>query len=411
MNNKIIIFTDSFPYGDYSESFFELELIYISKYFEEVIIYPLNKTSEKKRKVPTNVKVMEPLLKGKNHFLKKGLLNCYFNKRFIYEFFSEKVFLKKVFLKNFLLSVLTVRSILSDKDFNKMIFKEKNNETIKYFYWAKGFSTILPFLEETKNVVTRFHGFDLYKDRNDGYIPFRKKQLNNIQKRIFISNQGKEYLENEYPKNKSNHNHENILSYLGTNNSSKYFPIKNTSKLRIVSCSNLITLKRIDLIIKTLSLIKEINIEYFCIGTGSKEKELKELTITLPTNISVIFLGSLSNDEVITFYKDTFIDLFINVSSSEGIPVSIMEAMSFAIPTIATNVGGVSEIVNNENGYLIDENFSMILLKEIIISHSKLNNTMISKFKISAYETWSHNFNAEKNYTDFSKFLINTNKE
>ena len=47
------------------------------------------------------------------------------------------------------------------------------------------------------------------------------------------------------------------------------------------------------------------------------------------------------------------IDIFINVSSSEGLPVAIMEAISFDIPIIATNVGGTSEIVTPETGILI----------------------------------------------------------
>ena len=48
--------------------------------------------------------------------------------------------------------------------------------------------------------------------------------------------------------------------------------------------------------------------------------------------------------------------MFINLSSSEGIPVSIMEAQSFGIPVIATNVGGSGEIVVSETGVLVDEN-------------------------------------------------------
>ena len=48
----------------------------------------------------------------------------------------------------------------------------------------------------------------------------------------------------------------------------------------------------------------------------------------------------------------------MNVSESEGIPVSIMEASSFGIPVIATNVGGVGEIVENGyNGLLLNKDF------------------------------------------------------
>ena len=50
------------------------------------------------------------------------------------------------------------------------------------------------------------------------------------------------------------------------------------------------------------------------------------------------------------------VDLFLNVSEYEGVPVSVMEAQSFGIPVIATAVGGTPEIVNEENGFLLPEN-------------------------------------------------------
>jgi len=48
----------------------------------------------------------------------------------------------------------------------------------------------------------------------------------------------------------------------------------------------------------------------------------------------------LPHNDVLNYYASNPVDVFINTSSSEGLPVSIMEAMSFGIPVIATNVGG-----------------------------------------------------------------------
>lgn len=60
--------------------------------------------------------------------------------------------------------------------------------------------------------------------------------------------------------------------------------------------------------------------------------------------------------------------MFINVSSSEGLPVSIMEACSFGIPIIATNVGGTAEIVQaGVNGILLKEQFETEVLKQAIL--------------------------------------------
>ena len=95
------------------------------------------------------------------------------------------------------------------------------------------------------------------------------------------------------------------------------------------------------------------------------------------------------------------IDLFINVSETEGIPVSIMEAMSFGIPCIATNVGGNPEIVNATNGFLISANPSVEEIKKVLIDFMQLNTEKHIELRRNARKTWEQNFNAESNYTQF----------
>ncbi|WP_243669706.1 glycosyltransferase [Methanoculleus chikugoensis] len=76
---------------------------------------------------------------------------------------------------------------------------------------------------------------------------------------------------------------------------------------------------------------------------------------TLPGNVSHRFTGYLDNAAVLEHYRQSPIDVFINVSESEGIPVSIMEAESCGIPVIATAVGGIPEIVSDATGILLPE--------------------------------------------------------
>jgi glycosyltransferase involved in cell wall biosynthesis len=84
---------------------------------------------------------------------------------------------------------------------------------------------------------------------------------------------------------------------------------------------------------------------------------MKELADELlPKNILYNFLGFLPTNEVYLYYKNKPIDVFLNVSASEGLPVSIMEAQSCGIPVIATAVGGTPEIVNEKVGILLSPN-------------------------------------------------------
>ncbi|NJK95527.1 MAG: glycosyltransferase [Bacteroidales bacterium] len=54
--------------------------------------------------------------------------------------------------------------------------------------------------------------------------------------------------------------------------------------------------------------------------------------------------------------------MFLNTSLSEGVPVSVMEALSFGLPVIATDVGGTGELINDEVGMLINPEISPALL-------------------------------------------------
>jgi glycosyltransferase involved in cell wall biosynthesis len=129
-----------------------------------------------------------------------------------------------------------------------------------------------------------------------------------------------------------------------------------------------------------------------------------EAAKSLPQNITWAMPGMVPNTEVLTFFKNKPVDCFINVSSSEGLPVSIMEATSYGIPVIATNVGGTNEIVNEQTGILLpaDPSIEEIANNLISLIKSKSRNPT---FRKGVYQYWNENFNAGHNYTAFCKTL------
>ena len=96
---------------------------------------------------------------------------------------------------------------------------------------------------------------------------------------------------------------------------------------------------------ETLQHILDINIKWTHFGDGIMMNQIKEMSRELPENIKIDFRGNVKNSDLLEVYKNNQFDLFLNVSLSEGIPVSIMEALSFGIPCIATDVGGTKEMV------------------------------------------------------------------
>ena len=81
-----------------------------------------------------------------------------------------------------------------------------------------------------------------------------------------------------------------------------------------------------------------------------------------------------------------------------------MEAQSFGIPVIATAVGGTPEIVTEKVGILLSENPSPEEIARAIkffIDHPEITKQMRS----NSIENWEKNFNAEKNFSEFAKYL------
>jgi len=185
------------------------------------------------------------------------------------------------------------------------------------------------------------------------------------------------------------------------------FNKKVSEKFLIVSCSNLIKVKQVHLIAESLSKIKNYEIKWVHFGDGKLKKDIiNYCKKNFPKNIKAEFKGRVFNKEILKFYTKAVPELFINLSSSEGIPMSIMEAMSCSIPVIATNVGGTSEIVNNANGLLLNKNFEICEVSNFIEKFNTLSINDKETFRKSAYKTWSELYHADKNYNNFIKEFL-----
>ena len=108
-------------------------------------------------------------------------------------------------------------------------------------------------------------------------------------------------------------------------------------------------------------------------------------------------MGLIPNTEVVGVYQKHPPSLFINVSESEGIPVSIMEALSCGLPIIATDVGGISEIVDDHVGVLVDKDF---VFNDISNAISELINNR-KQYSKMAFSKWKDVCNEEKNFSEF----------
>lgn len=132
--------------------------------------------------------------------------------------------------------------------------------------------------------------------------------------------------------------------------------------------------KGLAYLIKSASILLEHrkDVNFLLVGEGSIMEELKKLCVNLKVEKNVIFAGERSDIPEIL----SLIDIFVLPSIREGLPLAVLEAMDCGKPIIATNVGGVPEIVKNGiNGILVqpkDPEALYSAMKELLDDRGKM---------------------------------------
>ena len=256
-------------------------------------------------------------------------------------------------------------------------------------------------------VVTRAHGYDLYEARhNPPYIPFRSQSLQAITAVYADSEAGARYLVERYP----GYSSRITVGRLGVEDPGFLNPASGDGSFRLLSCSFILPVKRIDLIIRSLAELARRfparNFEWTHIGSGSARNELASLAAKiLPPNAKSSFMDYPGKEELYRHYRERPVDMFVNVSESEGTPVAIMEAMSVGIPVLATAVGGNKEVVGSDNGLLVSSSPEPGEIAAALSSVFDEPATM-RIFREGSRAKWQRSYSAAVNYASFARSII-----
>lgn len=405
MKKNLIILMNSYPFFK-GEPYFETEINYLVKKFSNIIIFSIVAGAKEKmtREPPKGVTIV-PLHCPKNHLLNllKGIF--VFDK----DFKTKKISFKKWLIYKY--SMGRNYSIYK-KAIKYLKFHNTNYDgTLVYSYWLSfGMSAIeiKKFLQKKhfKNIkmISRAHGYDLFWERMPlSYAPLQQRIIEQSDGVFSVSEIGKEYLASKY-NNLSGKIH---LSRLGTEDCGVCeFPVSDLHD-SFASCSNNRPVKRLDLFAKSFSILIKENpsSKWNAIGLSGSENEIISCFNNNEIRNNIKFYGFLKNKQIYDIYKKIRVDFLVNVSSSEGLPVSIMEALSFGIPVIATDVGGTKELVDEKCGFLIKKDVTPTELKETLLKALTMNAKEYSDMKRYAREKWESVANAEKNYSEWCSIL------
>lgn len=408
MKDCLLLFTQSFPYDAAGEqTFVSHELKYLMSNFDRVVIIPQNCSGEKINNL-SDIEIDESYSKVRKKERSMFSIMCNgLGKLFFFELIQNK---------NLIVRPKQIYKLLSFIDKMKEIMKWYsksdyiNTRCLYYTYWLDHVTAAFTLLAKKDNVITRVHGIDLYLERNKGYLPLRRTIMKHIKNVHCVSDAGKRYLNSQYP----DYDYKIIVSRLGVVSDSgswlKKKPIHN--HWVIVSCSSVIELKRVELILEGVIIFSRQNphlsIEYTHFGDGPLMNNLINLkNQTRLANLKISLPGFVRNINVTDFYKSQYVDIFINASTTEGVPVSLQEAQCYGIPVICTNVGGNPEVLDlvNLNGFLVSSNPTAMEIAEVINKFSKYNIEEMSIYRKNSHINWNKKFNATNNFREFAEFI------
>lgn len=176
---------------------------------------------------------------------------------------------------------------------------------------------------------------------------------------------------------------------------------QNNNELWVGTIGNLYKTKGFEYLVGAIKILNDqnkLNFKLFVVGEGSERKCLENLISEYRLGQKIFLVGERKNAASLL----KAFDIYVSSSVKEGFPYSILEAMAAELPIVATRVGGVPEmLINQESGVLIDaKNLGSLAnsLSELILNLD-IRQTLTLNAKKRVAEKFSLSVMTEKTKT------------
>lgn len=410
----VVLFTLAYPYGN-GEPFLHAEVAELSRQFDRVLIVPSSVTAFARppRAVPSNVTVLGTARASVPRAVARqvvlhlpqtvgALVHALRARTDLRGKLQEVRFRIAVHVR-----VNTVRRRVR-------AFLRDRSRVVFYAYWLDLPAAIAIDVRRTLafgrgNIIARAHGFDVYAERRiSNYLPMRDDVLRSVTRIFSVSLAGCIYMRRRWP----DHADKMSIAHLGT------APAENAGNAEqsvgtLVSCAFIVPLKRLELVIDSVAELQSRghDVRWKHIGPTDSPyaTDLKRYAAGALPEGTFEFVGELDNGGVRNWYAHNPASAFINVSESEGVPVSIMEALAQGLPILATDVGGNAETIDTSLGMfdgLLPADPTARQIADRVEGLLQSDPAAYRRYVDASRENWKRAWSSEANYRVFVSELL-----
>ena len=274
-------------------------------------------------------------------------------------------------------------------------FINRVDQSIVFGSNSRFFYMLTDKLNNNVKVIDLVH----WLDGNTGKLTIEKTK--NIDQRIIITKKLLPVLKERYLIEKINKKYLNQIKLIeNCVEVPAYFNKKYNKKLKVVYVGRNTYEKRVELAVGVWHLLKEHDIEFSFVGRGVSKALIKK-------DFQGIVSENTNSDELMgNLYKSAHI--IILTSLFEGFPYVFMEAMSYGVVPISTNVGGIStHLKDGNNSFLTSSMDGKEIINDISSKILQLDKDR-EKLKLmseNAYNYAKNNFNCRKNCLEYNNIL------
>ena len=288
--------------------------------------------------------------------------------------------------------------------FTAWIINKANNPVI-FGCNSQFFYDLIPYLKSNVLIIDLIHAFA--DEEPSASEKYSLSYVNRIDKRVVLGEKTFLDFKNLYIQNSiSIENLKKINIIKNKVNTPDFFPLKlKNERLKIIFVGRNSSEKRPELFFKIATICNDKNLktDFLIIG------DFKNYTFEIPRNTTLI--GEIFNKiELNEHYINS--NLLLITSIREGFPMVVLEGMAYGVVPLCTNVGEISEFINNanQNGFIIENEENINIIASNFVNQIEMlekNRNMLNTISINAYETVKLNFGEAQFSENYNKLLKN----